>query len=116
MGAGFMIKTGRIKFLCLLLLLSCYFVLPVSGHAGEGRFPHLEAINLVVKTQFATIRKIDKGDWWFDTLKREWSVRRPFGPGSIDSRHLFIVTYKIDEKEMISWQVDIRKRTVEEQR
>ncbi len=100
----------------LWILLVAVFVLPVSGHAREGRFPHLEAINLVVKTQFDNIRKIDKGDWWFDSLKREWSVRWPFGPGAIDSTHLFIVTYKIDEKEMISWQVDIRKKTVEKQR
>ena len=74
--------------------------------------PQVDAINLVVRTQYGEIRNMDKGDWWHDTKLREWSVRRPFGPGYVDSTHIFIVTYKIDGKSVMTWSVDTQKNTV----
>ena len=103
---------SKINFLvfCLysLLFLSCEVVA-----AEPERNPILEAINLVADTQYAEIKLIDKSDWWFDTKRRDWSVQRTFEPGVIDSTHLFEVTYKIDGKEVITWQVDLRNKKVE---
>jgi hypothetical protein len=76
--------------------------------------PHAEALALVFRKAAARIRAVDKGDWWMDTKERAWSVRRPFGPGTIDSTHLFTVTYKIDGKPVAAWWVDTRERKLEE--
>ncbi len=32
--------------------------------------------------------------------------------GVIDSTHLFEVTYKVDEKQVMSWEVDLRNKKV----
>jgi hypothetical protein len=52
------------------------------------------------------------GRWWFDTDERRWMVTRPFGPGGVDSTHLFMVTYFVGATESLSWQVDTRKSEV----
>lgn len=88
----------------------------VSLAAEPDRNPFVEAINLVATTQKAEIKAVDKGEWWFDTSKREWSVQRPFAPGGVDSTHLFTVTYKVDGKQVMSWNVDLRKKKVEKRR
>ena len=68
--------------------------------------PHCEALSLVWKTQEEQIKKLElqhaiaqqqkrkefvgaEGRWWFDTDERRWIVTRPFGPGGVDSTHLF---------------------------
>jgi hypothetical protein len=103
------------KHLTYCHLASCglLFFVTMSLAAEPERNPFIEAINLVWATRHAEIRAVDKGAWWFDTSKREWSVQRPFGPGVIDSTHLFEVTYKIDGKKVMSWEVDIQKKKVD---
>lgn len=81
-----------------------------------GRNPVLEAINLVATRQRAEIqaadRKVSESDWWSDTLERDWIVKRPFGPGIFDSTHWFYVSYKVNGRILMSWFVDLSKRTV----
>ena len=89
--------------------------------AKADNSPHADAIALVLRTQAEVIRKVEapgridgKGDelWWHDTLERTWVVQRPFGPGFIDSTHLFDVTYKLDGRIVARWSVDTRKGEV----
>jgi hypothetical protein len=75
--------------------------------------PHSAALELVFKTQAARIRAVDTENWWHDTQERTWVVKRPFGPGVIDSTHMFEVKYRIDGNEVAAWLVDTRKKTVE---
>jgi len=64
-------------------------------------------------TQQAEIRNVDGNDWWHDVKPREWKAERPFPPGTIDSTHMFIVTYQIDGQIAQSWFVDTRSKKVE---
>ena len=96
-----------LKSLLIILFITC-----IPARAEENSIPHVEAINLVVKTQFKDIRKIDKDNWWHDTKLREWSVRRLVYPGTIDSRHMFVVTYSIEGKLVLSWSVNTKENTV----
>jgi hypothetical protein len=91
--------------------------------------PHCEALSVVWKTQEEQIKRLElkhaiaeqrkqkeyvqaDGRWWFDTDERRWMVTRPFGPGGVDSTHLFMVTYFVGATESLSWQVDTRKSEV----
>jgi hypothetical protein len=58
---------------------------------------------------------VDREDWWHDCKERSWVAKRPFHPGTIDSTHLFDVSYRIDGKEVARWSVDTRRGSVEEQ-
>ena len=78
------------------------------GAAQVEKSPHAAALELVFQKEAARIRAVDKENWWHDTRERTWSVRRPFAPGTIDSTHLFDVTYRIEGKEVGSWLVDTR--------
>jgi hypothetical protein len=97
-------------------------VLAGSALAGTGaaearkpeQSPHAEALALVFRKAAGRIRAVDKEDWLMDTKERTWSVQRPFGPGTIDSTHLFTVTYKVAGKPVAAWWVDSRERTVTE--
>jgi hypothetical protein len=53
-----------------------------------------------------------EGRWWFDTEGRNWEVARPFGPGGIDSTHMFTVKYLINGKAVAAWSVDTREKQV----
>jgi hypothetical protein len=75
--------------------------------------PHVEALAVVFATQQKTIGEVDAGNWWHDVKERQWVVKRPFYPGTIDSTHLFKVTYRIDGKDAASWFVDTWKKTAE---
>jgi hypothetical protein len=89
---------------------------PKKAARAEGQTsPHADAIQLVIKTQQARIREVDREDWEHDTKERTWTVRRPFAPGTIDSRHLFNVSYRIDGKEVAAWLVDSAKGTVQQE-
>lgn len=85
-----------------------------SSRADNDTLPHGEAIILVLTTQAALIKKADadKDGWWHDTKVRGFRVLRPFGPGTIDSTHLFTVIYAIDKKAVQCWWVDTRHKTV----
>ena len=100
-------------------LVSCCFglnatvLLAAVSQAGDlNRNPSVEAINLVSTTQMAEIKSVDQSNWWFDTSQREWSVKRPFSPGGIDSTHMFVVIYKVDGKQLLSWDVDLKNKKV----
>jgi hypothetical protein len=75
--------------------------------------PHADAIQLVLKTQQARIREVDRENWEHDVKERAWVVRRPFAPGIIDSTHMFNVSYRIDGKEVATWFVDTAKGAVQ---
>jgi len=91
--------------------------------------PHNVALSLVWRTQQEVICKLELQHataelrkqkeyvtpderWWFDTDKRQWTVRRPVSPGTLDSTHWFSVSYLIDGKTVGSWIVDTRKEKV----
>jgi hypothetical protein len=76
--------------------------------------PHAAALELVFAKAPERIRAVDRENWWHDTEERQWLVKRPFAPGTIDSTHLFTVSYRISGKQVAAWQVDTRKGTVEE--
>ena len=93
----------------------------VAADPKPGNSPHADALGLVLNTQADEIRKAEApgridgtGDelWWHDTKERTWVVKRPFSPGSIDSTHLFVVTYRIEGKDAAEWLVDTRKGSV----
>ena len=108
-------KQNLVLFLALIALslstLSLVRSSTIERKATEES-PHAQALALVFQTQQDKIREVDRENWWFDTKTREWEVRRPFAPGHIDSTHMFVVKYKIDGKEMFSWTVDTRAKTV----
>jgi hypothetical protein len=95
--------------LMALLLCSCS---TITQKQSAETSPHAEAIQLVMTTQQAEIRNVDANDWWHDMKTREWKAKRPFHPGTIDSTHMFIVTYLIDGQLAQSWVVDTRNNTV----
>ena len=78
------------------------------------RSPHAEALELVFQKAADRIRAVDQENWWHDVKERAWAVQRPFAPGSIDSTHLFRVSYQIGGKQVAAWQVDTRAGTVAE--
>jgi hypothetical protein len=108
-------KQNLVLFLALIALslstLSLVRSSTIERNTTEES-PHAQALALVFQTQQDKIREVDRENWWFDTKGREWEVRRPFAPGQIDSTHMFVVKYKIDGKEMFSWTVDTRAKTV----
>ncbi len=75
--------------------------------------PHAQAVELVLQTQQARIREVDRENWDHDVKERSWVVQRPFFPGIIDSTRMFNVSYRIAGKEAAAWQVDTKKRTVQ---
>ena len=105
----------RIAVIVVPILMFCLwcFAKPEAEDKKQEISPHAEAIHLVASTQQDEIKKIDKGDWWHDVKTREWKVKRPFHPGTIDSTHMFTVTYRIDGQLAQSWIVDTRNKTVE---
>jgi hypothetical protein len=78
------------------------------------RSPHVEALELVFQKAADRIRAVDQENWWHDVKERAWDVQRPFSPGSIDSTHLFTVTYRIAGKQVAAWHVDTRRGVVTE--
>ena len=115
----------------ILVALAAGYALGAQGRnePKKERSPHAEALELVLRTQQERIReaernaphakplqaRLNKGDepWWFDTEERTWLVKRPFGPGVIDSTHMFNVYYRIAGKEAASWLVDTRAGDVQ---
>jgi hypothetical protein len=75
--------------------------------------PHAVAIELVLKTQQARIREVERENWLHDVKERTWIVQRPFGPGIIDSTRIFNVSYRVDGKEAAAWLVDTGKGQVQ---
>ena len=76
--------------------------------------PHAEALKLVFEKCAGRIRELDRENWWHDTRVRKWNVARPFSPGFINSTHLFVVEYRIDDELAASWWVDTTKETADE--
>jgi hypothetical protein len=104
----------RVLFAVLIAGLAAYAL----GDQGRNdpkvqTSPHADAIQLVLKTQQARIREVDRENWEHDVKDRAWVVRRPFAPGIIDSTHMFNVCYRIDGKEVATWFVDTAKGTVQ---
>jgi len=103
------------KIIPVLSITSIVLILLSASISAEDRgekSPHADALMLVLSTQGDMIRKVDKENWWFDVKERSWSVRRPFGPGVLDSTHMFVVTYSIGGKKLASWNVDTDNKTV----
>ena len=99
----------------LLSFVVC--VLLFGGGAGaatsysEASNP-ASAIELVLSTRQADILEVDSPDsWWHDTKERNWSVRRPFEPGVLDTTRTFIVSYSIDRTVVAEWDVDTKTGT-----
>lgn len=92
-----------------LLTLS---LVATTTFAKDTGLPHVDAINLVANKQIDVISKIQNVDLQHDTDLHEWSVKRPFAPGYIDSTNLFIVTYKVEGKVGLSWYVDTKTEKV----
>ena len=108
-------KQNVVLFFAVIALVLSTLSLVHSSRADRKateESPHAQALALVFQTQQDKIREVDRENWWFDTKAREWEVRRPFAPGQIDSTHMFVVKYKIDGKEVFSWVVDTRAKTV----
>ena len=75
--------------------------------------PHAQAIRLVMEVRADEIRRLDMApDWWHDTKERAWSVKRPFGPGVVDSTHYFVVRYAVDGHAVGAWSVNTRTSQV----
>ena len=99
------------------LIFACLFAVSLRSEAGDyvtqKESPHAQAIRLVTELRVDEIRKLDDpSGWWHDTKERVWSVKRPFGPGGIDSTHYFLVTYSIDGTVVGRWYVNTRSGQV----
>lgn len=83
------------KALQPLLFLLLAAISTTSFVAGDPeRSPQAQVIHLVVELRSDEIQRLDKSaDWWRDTEERSWSVKGPFGSGTIDSTHYFQVSY-----------------------
>lgn len=104
------------EYVVVLLLM---WLFPYISLAQETS-PHLQAIQLVFETQEELISQIDKEhlneeNWWQDTEKRSYEIKRPFYPGGVDSTHLFVVIYKINNSAVAEWLVDLRNKKVTKQ-
>jgi hypothetical protein len=103
--------------------------LSTSSEVRDELPPHFEALSFIWNTQKDKIKALElqhaeeeqkkrkenvdaDSRWWFDTDERRWAVSRPFSPGRIDSTHMFNVTYILNSKELISWRVDTRKKSI----
>ena len=104
-----------------IAVLALGFVIGIAvaqGDAENQAAPHNDAIRLVLDKRAAELLAAEtgaadeEGGRWFDTKPRTWTVRRPFGPGFIDSTHYFQVTYSIDGKPAGSWMVNTRTGVV----
>jgi len=95
----------------IVLAICVAVAFPASGAIWPDTSP-ASAIQIVLQTQSTKIRAVDNPqNWSLDTKERTWSVKRPVGPGVLDTTHTFIVIYKIDGATVASWQVDSRAGT-----
>jgi len=91
----------------VVLSTSCGAITTNATPSTIERSPHAEALALVMETQQEVIQEVEKEcPWWFDTMTRNWNVKRPVAPGLIDSTHMFTVTYTIDEDVVAIWSVN----------
>ncbi len=103
-------------WLVLVCALTC--ALLVRNRHVPLESPHGEALLLVLHTMNNEIQQAEgqlalHGAWWHDTDTRTWTVKRPFGPGLIDSTHWFHITYLVDGREAGSWIVDTDNGSVQ---
>lgn len=103
------------KMLIVVLFAApCAAAMAGEKSADEAEVsPYAQALALVFATQKDAIRDVDQEDWWHDVKERAWSVKRPFRAGTVDSTHLFNVSYRIDRELVASWLVDTRGNRVE---
>jgi len=95
----------------VVFAISLAATFPAAGAAWPDTSP-ASAIQIVLQTQSIKIRAVDNPQSWsLDTKERSWSVKRPIGPGVLDTTHTFIVSYKIDGATVATWQVDSRLGT-----
>jgi hypothetical protein len=94
------------------LVVGRMFAAPASTQPAVETSPHAEALRLVFAKCSDRIRAVDRENWWHDVKSREWTAKRLFSPGVIDSTHMFDVSYRIDGKVVGSWLVDTRAGTV----
>jgi len=101
-------------FTAILGLQNCGTNSPAGQKTSESRSPQTTALQLVLELRREEIGMLDSEDWWIDTDNRNWSVKRAFSPGYLDSTHLFFVTYKRNKVTLKTWFVDTKKGTVED--
>jgi hypothetical protein len=110
-----MIMKGYLSLLLLFTgLISVHGIYAEPDKEDHNQSPHAEALALVLANQQKVIAKVDAENWWHDVKERQWVVKRPFAPGTIDSTHLFEVTYRIDSKDVASWIVNTQKKSVQQ--
>lgn len=101
-------KVLQSLLLLLLLFLAAISTVSLATEPPDSS-PHADAIRLVMQLRRDEIHGLDQSaDWWHDTKERSWSVKRPFGPGNIDSTHYFQVSYSIEGKVVGTWSVNTR--------
>lgn len=104
---------ASIRIAALLLVVGTLVLAAPKGGPEEVEMsPHAAALELVFRKEKSRLRELEKGDWWHDVEERSWVAKRPFMPGTIDSTHLFHVSYRIGGKEVAAWLVDAAKGDV----
>jgi hypothetical protein len=100
---------------------------------GEELPPHFEALSLIWETQKEQIKALElehakkeqskskeyisaENRWWHDVDERRWAVERLSPPGNMDTTHIFLCTYIINGRKLITWRVDTRQKHVVEAR
>ena len=101
----------RIALFSAAILITA--VLSFAAGMTAERSPQGEAISLVTKQAVADIRKAYSADWWTDTDVHEWSARRVWSPGYLDSTHDFFVCYSVNGVARASWLVNTKSGTVQ---
>ena len=106
------------RLIMLIIVAACVLAVgrliaqPVPSQRVLEMSPHAEALSLVFVKCGDRIRAVDQENWWHDVKSRDWTAKRPFYPGVIDSTHMFVVSYTIDGKVVETWTVDTRAGTV----
>jgi hypothetical protein len=74
--------------------------------------PQVDAIQLVAHQESAEIARIVV-DENVGTFLHDWQVKRVWGPGYLDTTHLFYVGLRLDGALRLAWLVDTGRRSVQ---
>ena len=78
--------------------------------------PHRAAFNLVWERAQARIRQLDPAKAIGAGKQIGWVVKRHLDPSTKTPGRMFTVVYRVDGDDIAAWNVDIRGRSVLEQR
>jgi hypothetical protein len=92
-----------------------------QSYMDAGESPHAMAIRLVMAQRAHEIAALDARDEeqskehsaWFDARRRTWATVRLLPVGAyLDTRHMLVVEYLIEDVQVAKWHVDLAAQRV----